>query len=420
MTLIKTSLLSAIAVLVKLLTLLGINKVLAIYVGPSGYAVIGQFQNAIQMISIFASGAINTGVTKYTAELHDNEYKQQQVWKTAGSISLGAAFISAIIIIIFNQELSIVFFNDNQYSSIFTWLAVSLVFLVFNSLLLAMLNGKKEIGRYVLANISGSVFALLSTCFMTVFLGLYGALLALAVYQSISFFITLYLCFKTSWFKLRFLFGAIDKNAANGLLKYMVMALASAICLPLSQLIVRDQLTTDFGAEFAGYWEAMSRLSSAYLMLMTTTLSVYYLPKLSELNKTEDLRYEILQGVKVIAPLTMLFAIIIYIARDLIINILFSESFLPMRELFLLQLIGDTLKVCSWIFSYFILSKAMTKIFIGSEIVFSLAFVLLVSLLTELVGFKGVVLAHAVNYFFYSCFFIFITWHVLKSDKSKV
>ena len=67
MTLIRTSLLNGIAVVIKMLTLLSINKVLAIYVGPVGYAALGQFQNAVQMITTFASGAINTGVTKYTA-----------------------------------------------------------------------------------------------------------------------------------------------------------------------------------------------------------------------------------------------------------------------------------------------------------------------------------------------------------------
>lgn len=68
MALIKTSLLNAIAVVIKMITMLGINKILAVYVGPAGYAALGQFQNAVQMIATFGSGAINTGVTKYTAE----------------------------------------------------------------------------------------------------------------------------------------------------------------------------------------------------------------------------------------------------------------------------------------------------------------------------------------------------------------
>ncbi len=78
-----------------MLTLLGINKILAVYVGPAGYATLGQFQNAVQMISTLASGAINTGVTKYTAEYHEDDERQRAVWRTAGTIALsGSVFLA--------------------------------------------------------------------------------------------------------------------------------------------------------------------------------------------------------------------------------------------------------------------------------------------------------------------------------------
>jgi PST family polysaccharide transporter len=106
MTLIKTGLLNSIAVTIKILTLLGINKVLAIYVGPNGYAALGQFQNAIQMITTFASGAINTGVTKYTAEYIDDEIAQRKVWGTAGTLAIAGSLLGALIIVTCNETLA--------------------------------------------------------------------------------------------------------------------------------------------------------------------------------------------------------------------------------------------------------------------------------------------------------------------------
>ena len=103
MTLIKTSLLNGIAVIIKMLTLLGLNKILAIYVGPTGYAALGQFQNAVQMITTFASGALNTGVTKYTAEYYEDEVRQHTVWRTAGTIALLGSLTTAILVTIFNK-----------------------------------------------------------------------------------------------------------------------------------------------------------------------------------------------------------------------------------------------------------------------------------------------------------------------------
>lgn len=75
MNLIKTSLLSFIATAVKLLSGLIINKAVSIFIGPSGLAVIGQFQNAQGIVRTLAQGGINSGVTKYTAEFHENGEK---------------------------------------------------------------------------------------------------------------------------------------------------------------------------------------------------------------------------------------------------------------------------------------------------------------------------------------------------------
>ena len=49
MRLVKTTMLSGLAVFVKVATMLGLNKVLAVYVVPEGFAALGQFQNALQL-----------------------------------------------------------------------------------------------------------------------------------------------------------------------------------------------------------------------------------------------------------------------------------------------------------------------------------------------------------------------------------
>lgn len=413
MTLIKTSLLSAIAVVIKMLTLLGINKILAIYVGPAGYAALGQFQNAVQMITTFASGAINNGVIKYTAEYHDDEEKQHTVWRTAGTLAVFGSAITAILVIIFSKALSGWFLKNESYSSVFVWFSLTLVFFVFNTLFLAILNGKKEVHRYVVANIAGSIFSLIVTGFMSVNYGLYGALLALAIYQSLSFFVTLLLCYKSSWFRFSFFLGGIDKPTVKKLAKYTAMALTSAACIPLSHIFVRNHLGETLGWEAAGYWEAMWRLSAAYLMLITTTLSVYYLPRLSELKEPSEIKHEILQGYKIILPMAVFLGITIYFLRDFIIQLLFTSDFAGMEVLFAWQLIGDMLKICSWLLGFILTAKALFGLFIFSEIFFSISFYLLVYFLLNSFGIEATSIGHAINYSLH-LIFMFVSLKVKK------
>lgn len=419
MTLVKTSLLNAIAVVLKMVTLLGINKILAVYVGPAGYALIGQFQNAVQMITTFASGAINTGVVKYTAEYHADEAKQHLVWRTAGTIALIGSVLTSIIIALFSHQLAILFLKDTSYSSVFLWFAATLVLFTFNTLLLAILNGKKEIGRYVIANIAGSLFALAVTSFMVLQFGLYGALVALALYQSLAFFATLLICCRTPWFKVKYLIGTIDWKTAISLAKYTAMALTSAACVPLSHILIRNHIGETLGWDAAGYWEAICRLSGAYLMLVTTTLSVYYLPRLSELTAPVEMKQEIIQGYKIILPVTAICGLAIFLARDLLVTVLFTKEFYPMRELFAWQMVGDTLKIGSWILAYLMLGRAMFKVYIISEIAFSLSLVILSRALISAVGIEGVVIAYALNYAIYWISMAIIMTKIITPQPEK-
>ncbi|EOW4376973.1 O-antigen translocase [Acinetobacter baumannii] len=416
MNLLKTSVLNGVAVLIKTATMFILNKILAIYVGPAGYAAIGQFQNFIQMVTTFAGSAINTAVIKYTAEYYEDESKQRNIWKTAGSIVLLFSLIFSLIILIFQKQLSLYIFHTDLYKTVFVWFAVFLTFFTFNALFLAILNGKKEVLRLVIANIVGSIFSLAVTSLLAIKYNLYGALVALSIYQSLAFLVTLFLCYKSEWFKFTYLFGKIDKTVAKNFAAFALMALVSAICVPLSQMVIRSYLTYEYGLTYAGYWEAMIRLSAAYLMLVTTTLGVYYLPRLSELSEIKEIKAEVYTGYKFIFPLAALGGLTVYILRDWIIAILFTKTFLPMRDLFLWQMIGDSLKIGSWILAYLMLSKAMTKLFITTEVIFAITSILLTYICTQIFGFEGVSIAHLINYGMY---WFVMSICIFKSLKEK-
>lgn len=416
MNLLQTSVLNGAAVLIKTITLFVLNKILAVYLGPTGYAALGQFQNFIQMVTTFAGSAINTAVIKYTAEYHEDESKQRAIWKTAGSIVFVFSLMFAFLILIFQRQLSLYIFHTLEYQTVFVWFAVFLLFFNFNTLFLAILNGKKEILKLVLANIAGSLFALIVTSILAIKLHLYGALIALSIYQSIAFIVTLFLCYRADWFKFSSLFGKIDLEITKKLSSFIWMALVSAICVPLSQILIRAYLSQEFGLAYAGYWEAMIRLSTVYLMLVTTTLGVYYLPRLSELKMIDEIKKEVYLGYKFLFPLAVAGGVVIFVLRDWIINVLFSPSFAPMQSLFFWQMMGDALKIGSWILAYLMLSKAMTKLYISTEIIFTLSLIALTYVCTQLFGFEGVSMAHFINYGMY---WVVISFFIFKSLKQR-
>ena len=77
-------------------------------------------------------------------------------------------------------------------------------------------------------------------------------------------------------------------------------------------------------------------------------------------------------------PFTVICSSLIYLCRRFIINCLFTEDFMNMEQLFAWQMIGDTIKVCSWILMYLYIAKNFFLLYIFSEIFFSITFYLLV------------------------------------------
>lgn len=393
----KTTALNGVSVAIRTVISFVLNKILAIYIGPSGYPLMGQFQNFIQMITTFSGNAINTAIVKYTAEYHQEEEKQKQIWQNAGSIVLTLSLACSVAILLLKKQLSLYIFHSLEYEDVFIWFGGFLLFFNLNAMFIAILNGKKEIIKLIIANVLGSLFSLIITGILAINYGIYGALIAVSIYQSVVFIVTLAICYKTSWFKLRYLFGRIDQPTLKKFSGYVLMALVSSVCGPMSQILIRKDLIANFGEVQTGYWEAMIRLSTAYLSLITMTLSVYYLPRLSELTLKKDIKKEIYLGYQYILPMTVLIGGLAFLLKDFIIEMLYTKDFLPMRELFVWQFLGDTLKIGGWLISYLMLSKAMTKIFIITEILFTISWVVFVQIFAHYLGLEGSVIAYVAN-----------------------
>lgn len=413
MTLIKTSVLTGISTVIKLVSAFVINKVIALYIGPSGLAIVGQLQSFTSIITTFSNGAISSGIVKYTAEYQDIEEKKK-IFSSSIVISLICSLIISIFLFVFSDYLSELILKDVQYSSVFIIFGATIFLFALNMVLISILNGQKEIKKYVLVNIAGSIFSLVFTSILIMQLNLIGALYAMVLNQSVMFFVTLAFVIKSSWFKLEYFKQGLDKESLSKLSKYSLMAIVSALTVPVSHLIIREYIGENLGWDSAGYWQGIWYISTMYLLLVTTTLSVYYLPRLSEIQDNKELRKEIFSGYKIIMPIVIVASLVIFLLKEYVVLIAFSKNFMPMIDLFAWQLIGDVIKIASWLLAYLMLAKAMTKTYISLEILGSLSFVLLSIYFVDNYGLVGITYAYALNYFLYMFVMIYIFRKVVR------
>ena len=91
--LVKVSSKTGIATAVRIAASFIVSKILAIFVGPSGLAVLGQLNNVGNIIQSLSTAGITVGVTKYVSEYSDDKESQQKVINNA----LKLTFISSAI-----------------------------------------------------------------------------------------------------------------------------------------------------------------------------------------------------------------------------------------------------------------------------------------------------------------------------------
>ncbi|OCB75370.1 O-antigen translocase [Flavobacterium crassostreae] len=401
MKLIKTTLYSGISTVIRIAFGFISSKVIALYTGPAGVALIGTFANLITIVQTFANGAIATGVVKYTAEYDGDKESLKTLFSTALKISIYCSAIMGCFVVLGASMLSALLFASHQYSNPIRILGFSLVFYALNTLAMAILNGQKQIKTYTLIHTIASMVGLLSTLLLVSYFRVEGALYALVFSQVVVFFIAVYLVSKSTWFSVDYFKQRMDPATIKKLAHYSIMAIVSALTLPVSQILLRNKIIATQGLQAAGLWQAMLRISDGYLMVLTTALATYYLPKLASLHTKKELQAEIIQGYKILIPTVALGCLVLYYLRFFIIQILYTPDFVAMSDLFFYQLLGDFFKMCSWILAYMMLAKAMTKWYIFTEISSTLLYLLLGHLGINYFGLKGITMAYACNYFIY-------------------
>jgi len=406
----KISFLNAIAVLIKMLTGFVSIKAVAYLLGPlgpMGIAMLGQLNNFTNILLAVSNGGINNGMTRYVAEYSGSEKKYQQFLGTGFWITAILSVMTGLVLIIGAGYFAQTILKDLQYKSIFYIFGGTIILYAFNTLLISVINGFKEFKKYVIANILGSFIGLFFTIILAVNFGIYGALVSAVTYQSVVFLLTLMLVLNSKWFKIKEIIRQFSKGAAVKLGHYSLMALIAAIVMPASQLIIRGYISTH-NIDEAGLWEGINRISNMYLMVFATSLGVYYLPRLTELNTTADLRNEVFSVYKLITPLLAIFSILLYAGRHLVIAVLFTQEFAGMEHLFLYQVLGDFFKLTGWILAYIMIAKSMTKTYILMEFVSSMSQVLFSITLFNYYGTVGATMGYAAGHLLYLLCMVFI------------
>ena len=396
----KITSLNSVHILLKLVFGFITSKALAIFVGANGMAFVGNFRAFLNVVENFSLLGIQNAIVKYVSEYQHDKSKLKSVLATFGLLLLASSIAISLNLIFGANYLSKEIFHHSEiYSFVFYVLAIVFPLYVFSTFCISVVNGFQEYKKVIYIQIISSSIALLFSVFLIYYYNTFGALISLVLAPVFVFFVSLFYLRNVISFSDVFSFQSFDFLVVKNLSEYVLMALVSGVIGSFVLLEIRTDVIEITGLKNAGIYEGLQRISSYYLLFISSIMAIYFYPKLAEQNS--NTKAIILNYLKTIIPVFAIGLGLIYVLRKFIIQTLFSTEFETMESLFLWQLVGDLLKAVSLIFGTILIATKQTKAFIITEIISLFIMYYSTNWMLHAIGIDGIVIAHTFTYFMY-------------------
>jgi len=401
----KTSLLSAIETGIKLSAGFLVLKYLSVLTGPKGIATFGQFQNFVAGVTAMCSGAFATGLVRYVSETRGTHSSKPYVQRATGVACLLLLLLTVPLLSI-PGPISAAIFGTKDLAWVFMCLAVALPFTVLFQIILALLNGSGRIRELIVAKSASSLLLLAVSIILVTLFGVRGGLAALVLAPASAVAVAIALMLRLPQIDLTWFRPQLSRGAMREFLPFWIMSMTTVISTPLVLVLIRTSIGEQLGWQAAGYWEASWKIAELYLLVITTALTVYYVPHLSRAAPGPAEKSIVLRTLVFALGTSFVLAMTIYILRDLVVSVLFSDEFLPVAAILGPQLAGSVIKIGGWVTSYHMIVRGNVYALVLSELVFGFLLYISSVYLVAHVGIIGASYAFLANAVLYAAFSI--------------
>ncbi len=373
-------------------------KITAAYLGPSGVALIGYLLNVLSFIIGIAANGSNIAIIRFTAEHRSEPNRIARFFASGLRLSLAVSLLLAGLLLLLERPLAQWLFNDEQFIWVLRLLALCTPLIVIASLLTSFITGLKEFTVTSKITMVSTFIGSLLYIGMTVRYGIGGGLSGVILSSVLVFFVALIWGSCKRFFAVNHFVLPVNAYDIRRILSFFPLAMVPGITMPLVLILVRDHIASTNDMAAAGHWQAVWRVSEVYLAVFMSSMSLYFMPRIAELQNPQELAREIRRTLTAFIALVASAALMIYLLRDLVVYLLYTPDFLPMRELFAYQLLGDVMRMAAWSLGFVLVAKDFHRYYLVFEILIPALFYGGTIILSPTFGSQAVPLAYAAAY----------------------
>ena len=416
----KITSLNSLVVGTRLIISLIVQNLLAHYTGQSGIAKVGQIRNLSNILMSVSSLGVFNGVVKYVSEYKNNQAGLLKLFSTVFVFSTIATCLLSVFMFLYANNLSHWLFFTQDYSLVFKLLAVVVPFIAMNRIFNGVINGISAYKINAKIEVIWYTFASILMIVSLYFYNIRGVLLAIAVTPVIQFIAILYMFGKTLKEYIKFKNLSFRTPLLNALLGFALMSFVGTVFLNFIEIELRTLISDHISENEAGVWTAMSSISKIYMQFLIIIFPIYILPNYAKINSFEAFVKQLKKIYSSLLPLVVTGMILVYLFKNQIIQIIYTNEFMSMAVLFKWKLMADFTKFLAVVLAYYFLSKNAFIYFVSTELLSLIAYYFFAKILILSHGTQGVVIANFIRFFCYLLMVIIAVFYYFRTVQNRV
>ncbi len=343
----------------------GLVKLISYHEGPEGVGAFGLFRQFFQFLAIFFTLGSGYSIVEGYPKARD----RVAFIRIAASYALAVSLSLSALVLLFSEEICVALYSDLENLNLIRSIPLFLVPLSVHQLIKSALSAQGYIGLSGIATalpfFTMFVIALFSRELFDLYFysGLLSFLLGLVLYRS----------------PVRNLLPGFPLKRLESFERTTISAVVGGASGFLSFLAVKAVCTHRLGIWNTGLLEGAWSLVGYTTLIYLTSLSVYYLPKVSaepEQKKFRDHYFTLINGLA-LASLGF-----ICVFSSFFIHLLFTPEFGAMTKILVWMAIGEYLKCLNWVFIFSMIGLSYKKAYLALDLLANALFMVLLYLST--------------------------------------
>ena len=346
------------------------SKIVAVFLGPSGFGVMSLFNTTILLITGCTNFGLGTSAVKDVAAASNSgdDLKlgrtvvifRRLVWITGG--------LGFFVTLILAPALSQLAFGNREYTISFMLLSITLLFSQLSAGQSVILRGMRKVQYLAKASVLGSLLGLVISLPMYFFFKDEGIVPAIILTSLSALILSWFYADKVSLPFVNVERSAVRKEGIDMMKMGFLISMSSLIGMGSSYLL-RIFISDVGGIKDVGLFSAGFSLISTYVGMIFTAMSTDYFPRLANVaSDNGECKLQINQQIEIalliIAPILAVFLIFIKLG----VVLLYSKEFLGIITMVQWAALGIYFRTLSWSIGFVFLAKGASKTFFYNEL----------------------------------------------------